>query len=216
MNLKLKTVDDFHFVMDSMLFGLGKFLRKCGFKTELIANRENLLKYCIKNPKCIAVSTGKGFRQVKLKLKFFFYNTLLQLELNLPPERIFSVPINTNDPHLNSKLIAFIMRNYNIIIYPKDMLSRCVKCNKRAFIRLSNFIVKTMFYINAVENELDFLEVSENDLKLALTELVQHSIVKESIKTNEKNDLFDDNEYTLTIYESQIICNCKKFSLDLR
>lgn len=57
-------MDDFHFVMDSMLFGLGKYLRKCGFKTELIRKREELLKYCIENRECIAISTGKGFRQV--------------------------------------------------------------------------------------------------------------------------------------------------------
>lgn len=56
--------------MDSMLFGLGKHLRKCGFKTELIGNREELLKFCLTNPKYIAVSTGKGFRQV---LKIILY-----------------------------------------------------------------------------------------------------------------------------------------------
>lgn len=107
------------------------------------------------------------------------------------------------------------MRKFKIIINAKDIRSRCTKCNKRAFVCLSRFIVKTMFYINAIEKDIDFLEIGQSELKLTLDELKQHSIVKELIQTNEKNYLHDNEEYTLTIHDNQIICKCNKYSVDL-
>lgn len=95
------------------------------------------------------------------------------------------------------------------------MRSRCVKCNKRAFAHLSRFIVKTMFYINAVEKNIEFLEIRQEELQATFKELSQHSIAKEFIKISEKEELQDDEEYTITIHENQITCKCRHCSVDL-
>lgn len=47
-----------------MLFGLGLKLRKVGFLTEMISDREKLIKFCEDNPDYTALSAGKGYKQV--------------------------------------------------------------------------------------------------------------------------------------------------------
>lgn len=47
-----------------MLFGLGAKLRKVGFLTEMIGDRDKLIKFCEDNPDFTALSTGKAYKQV--------------------------------------------------------------------------------------------------------------------------------------------------------
>lgn len=58
------SIDNFKFVTDSMLFGLGQKLRKVGFLTEMISDREQLIKFCEKNSDYTALTAGKGYKQV--------------------------------------------------------------------------------------------------------------------------------------------------------
>lgn len=78
---EILTADDVGFAVDSMLFGLGntnnilsavhilfllvgKYLRKCGFDTRLIQDRLQLIIFCQNNKNFVALSTGKGYKQV--------------------------------------------------------------------------------------------------------------------------------------------------------
>lgn len=70
---RFRSVNDFRFVMDSMLFGLGKKLRKCGFETEFIPDREKLLKFCKTHSDYTVISAGKAYRQVNNCLLYISY-----------------------------------------------------------------------------------------------------------------------------------------------
>uniref|UniRef100_A0A914LFT2 3'-5' exonuclease domain-containing protein n=1 Tax=Meloidogyne incognita TaxID=6306 RepID=A0A914LFT2_MELIC len=152
-NGPLKSINDVRFVVDSMLFGLGKVLRKCGFDTRLIGDRKKIVEFCQmeNNKDFIVLSTGKGHKQ---------------LETLLNPERVFFVPISTTRGATKpSQLVNHIMHELRILIRPEDLWSRCVECNKRAFVPVPMQIIQLLFYMNAVRIGADWLEISEEDLQ---------------------------------------------------
>ncbi|CAK5074843.1 unnamed protein product [Meloidogyne enterolobii] len=152
-NGPLKSINDVRFVVDSMLFGLGKVLRKCGFDTRLIGDRKKIVEFCQmeNNKDFIVLSTGKGHKQ---------------LETLLNPERVFFVPISTTRGATKpSQLVNHIMHELRILIRPEDLWSRCVECNKRAFVPVPMQIIQLLFYMNAVRLGADWLEISEEDLQ---------------------------------------------------
>lgn len=67
-NNRFRQIKDCQFVVDSMLFGLGRKLRKCGFETKMIAERDKLVEFCQYNSNYFVLSTGRAFQ----KVMFFF------------------------------------------------------------------------------------------------------------------------------------------------
>lgn len=59
-----------------MLFGLGAKLRKVGFLTEMIGDRDKLIKFCEDNPDFTALSTGKAYKQVIFSFKIILIKLL--------------------------------------------------------------------------------------------------------------------------------------------
>ena len=111
-------------------------MRKCGFDTRLIGDRKKIVEFCQmeNNKDFIVLSTGKGHKQ---------------LETLLNPERVFFVPISTTRGATKpSQLVNHIMHELRILIRPEDLWSRCVECNKRAFVPVPMQIIQLLFYMN--------------------------------------------------------------------
>uniref|UniRef100_A0A915DX15 3'-5' exonuclease domain-containing protein n=1 Tax=Ditylenchus dipsaci TaxID=166011 RepID=A0A915DX15_9BILA len=193
---ELHTSDDYMFVMDSMLFGLGQRMRKCGFSTHMIADREKLIKYCEEHPNALAVSAGKGFKQIQMRL----------------PDRAVQVPINTQDVRLNSQLVGYLMRQLKIVVDPASLSSRCVKCNAKSFVRLPVLVVKALFYIHVIRHEMDWIAVSKDDATDALRELRQNAVNHKSAPFNGE---LQDDDYTAEICDDQIVCECNGCRIDI-
>jgi len=112
-----KRVVDVKFVIDSMFFGLGQILRKCGFDVVNIGNRLQLVQFCLRNPEFIVISTGKAFKEIYVQL---------------PKDRcICLVTNNDSSLQLESRLIGQLCRQLRVVIRPEDLYSRCSKCNQR-------------------------------------------------------------------------------------
>lgn len=171
-----KSINDVRFITDSMLFGLGKHLRRCGFDTLLIADREKIMEYCTQeaNRNVVVLSTGKGHKQVKRTQTistclpsifttdpFICHSSRsVQLHLQLPEHRVLNVPAATDGSTPHSLLVTHVLNQLNIILRPGDMCSRCVECNKRAFVRLPKRIVQCLFYMKVVRHSADWLEIT--------------------------------------------------------
>ncbi|KAI1716488.1 3'-5' exonuclease domain-containing protein [Ditylenchus destructor] len=186
-----KTVKDYKFVMDNMLFGLGAQLRRCGFYTECMNEREQLIKYCEKHKDVLAISTGKGFKQLQLRI----------------PDQVKYVPVNTKDVKLNSTLVGYLMRELKVVVRREDMWSRCVKCNNTSFSLLPTPVAKAIFYANAVRHNLDFLGITKEDELEALEEMKEKASNMPYITT--------DNAYGITVMDDQVTCKLRTCSVDI-
>ncbi|KAI1724277.1 3'-5' exonuclease domain-containing protein [Ditylenchus destructor] len=187
-----KTVKDYKFVMDNMLFGLGAQLRRCGFYTECMNDREQLIKYCEKHKDVLAISTGKGFKQLQLRI----------------PDQAKYVPVNTKDVQLNSTLVGYLMRELNVVVCREDMWSRCVKCNNSSFSLLPTPVAKAIFYANAIRHNLDFLGITKEDELEALEEMKAKA-------SNTPEKLTMDSAYGITVMDDQVTCKLRTCSVDI-
>ena len=61
-------ISEIKFVVDSMANGLGQKLRQCGFDTILVANRQLVINTCLVDPSYVAISCGKGAKQVRCSI----------------------------------------------------------------------------------------------------------------------------------------------------
>lgn len=101
------------------------------------------------------------------------------------------------------------MRKFRIILKLEELYVRCVKCNKRQFIRLPRRIIKTIFYLNVLSHDCDWLEITKDDVEITLSELKLYA--KTSLdKTN------NEEEYTIKFYDDQIIAKCNAASIDIK
>jgi len=195
-----KTVDSLKLVMDSMLFGLGHALRKCGIETRLIEKREDIIKFCKRNPDYIAVSSGKGFKQLEIPLG----------------NRVVNMPLNTNEPRPSSQLVCHLMRELKFVIKPEDLLSRCVKCNEKSFIYVPAPIIKAIFYMSALKyKKYEWLQITEENVAETLQEL------RDKATSTVESDEYvarrlGENDYTLYSKDDEIICQCANCAVDVR
>lgn len=123
-------------------------------------------------------------------------------------EQVIGVPINTNDAHMNSQLVGFIMRELKILIRAENIRSRCVNCNQRAFERIHPLIVKAVYYLNAVQKNMDFLEISDADLQRVLEEMHSNAVTDLSALRRE-------DDYVVEVCDGQITCRSQGVSIDV-
>lgn len=100
------------------------------------------------------------------------------------------------------------MRELKILIRPGDLYVRCVTCNKRQFCRLPRFMMKAIFYLNAIRHKFDWLDIIDDDVEIALEELKHFS-------KSSHEEIVDDEDYTISFYDNQITGKCKDASVDL-
>lgn len=101
------------------------------------------------------------------------------------------------------------MREFKIILKLEELYVRCVKCNKRHFIRLPRKIIKTIFYLNALRHDCDWLEITEDDVEITIAELKFYA--KTSL-----DKINNEEEYTVKLYDDQIIAKCNAASIDIK
>ncbi|XP_067140723.1 exonuclease mut-7 homolog isoform X2 [Centruroides vittatus] len=102
------TIKDVKFVVDNMLHGLGKFLRKCGSDTKFVENSDDhteAAKIALKEDRIILTSGAPYF----------------QLKSYLPEGRCFNVSCSQN---AKEQAMA-VFRHFNIKINEEDIFSRC-------------------------------------------------------------------------------------------
>ncbi|XP_023228228.1 exonuclease mut-7 homolog [Centruroides sculpturatus] len=102
------TIKDVKFVVDNMLHGLGKFLRKCGSDTKCLENLDDhteAAKIALKEDRIILTSGAPYF----------------QLKSYLPEGRCFNVPCSQNA----KEQAMTVFRHFNIKINEEDIFSRC-------------------------------------------------------------------------------------------
>lgn len=209
-NGPIKSINDVRFVVDSMLFGLGKVLRKCGFDARFIGDRKKIVEFCQmeNNEDFIVLSTGKGHKQ---------------LETLLNPEKVLFVPASTHKGATKpSQLVNHIMHELRILIRPEDLWSRCVECNKRAFVPVPVQIIQLLFYMNAVRLGATWLEISEEDLQDCFQKLRNESKQQIRItpemhngKQPRQERLLDDKSYYIYEDDNFIICETRKCAIDI-
>uniref|UniRef100_A0A915EKV2 3'-5' exonuclease domain-containing protein n=1 Tax=Ditylenchus dipsaci TaxID=166011 RepID=A0A915EKV2_9BILA len=194
---KPRTVNDTKFALDSMLFGLGKWIRICGFETKHISDRVRLIKFCEENPEFYAVSAGKAFKEIRRCL---------------PPHQVLCVPINTQDSRSNSRQFAHLMRQLKIVINEENMYSRCVRCNKKSFCRVPKLVAKALFYTKVLFLGIDWVGISRDHVNSVLEELFDHAIKEDEFPYNGE---IPEGQYAISSNEKPIICRCKDCEVDI-
>lgn len=102
------TIKDVRFVVDNMLCGLGKFLRKCGSDTKCLENsddHEEAVKIALKEDRIILTSGAPYF----------------QLKSYLPEGKCFNVQCTQTA----KEQAMTIFKHFNIEINEEDVFSRC-------------------------------------------------------------------------------------------
>ncbi|KAL3104218.1 hypothetical protein niasHS_002245 [Heterodera schachtii] len=200
-----RTIGDVRFIVDSMLFGLGKRLRKCGFDTRMIGDREQIVEFCkqSKDEKFVVLSAGKGHKQ---------------LALQMPDNEVVNVPIATDGTTPPSLLVSNLLDELGIILRPSDMWSRCVECNKRSFVRIPKRIVQTLCFMTAVRHSAEWMGVDEQDLNESVARLKAESVPFDLDQDNDyeaQQRMLDAEEYILIVDQKREVCLCRNFSIDM-
>uniref|UniRef100_A0A914GUH8 3'-5' exonuclease domain-containing protein n=1 Tax=Globodera rostochiensis TaxID=31243 RepID=A0A914GUH8_GLORO len=204
-----RSIREVRFIADSMLFGLGKHLRKCGFDTRLIGERDQIVEFCkqSQNNGFVVLSTGKGYKQ-------------LDLQLRGGSHEVVCVPLATDGTTPPSLMIKYLLNELRILLRPEDMWSRCVECNKRAFVRLPKRVAQTLCYMNAVRHGADWLDIDEQDLKQCVDQLKAESVPftadqDDNYETQQRMLDAEADEYILVEDQSNEICLCRNFAVNM-
>jgi len=145
-------INDAKFAVDSMLNGVGRYLRRCGFDSRTFgSNRFELIEFCQNNEEFFALSTGKGYKQIA----------------SMIPERSLNLPVCTAFAQPMSDLVKFVMTKLNIVIRPEDMFSRCEDCNTVTLINVPRRLVEVLFHLYLMRHDVSWMGIEDEEHDVA-------------------------------------------------
>ncbi|KAK5984677.1 hypothetical protein GCK32_007779 [Trichostrongylus colubriformis] len=113
-------------IVDSMLFGLGKHMRRCGVNVLIPENRHELKCRASGNNRIILTS-GKAFDELK----------------QLFPTRVLCIP---NLCSLNPiEQLKYVFSKYKVSLSKQDVFSRCMECNGIYFVKVPGPVIQALF-----------------------------------------------------------------------
>lgn len=113
-------------IVDSMLLGLGKHLRRCGVNVLIPENRQELKVKAMGNDRVILTS-GKAFDELK----------------QLFPSRVLCIP---NVCALNPiEQLKFVFVRHSVTLSKQDIFSRCMECNGVYFVKVPGPVIQALF-----------------------------------------------------------------------
>ncbi|KAK6034029.1 hypothetical protein COOONC_28467 [Cooperia oncophora] len=113
-------------IVDSMLFGLGKNMRRCGVNVLIPENRHDLKCRASDNDRIILTS-GKAFDELK----------------QLFPSRVLCIP---NVCSLNPiEQLKYVFTRYKVSLSNLDVFSRCMECNGVYFVKAPGPVIQALF-----------------------------------------------------------------------
>ncbi|EFO26611.2 hypothetical protein LOAG_01867 [Loa loa] len=126
--------EDLKIIVDSMMLGLGKHLRRCGIDTILAETRSYLIECAERDPNRYIITCGKAIDELRRHRSL--RGTL----------RILSIP---NAQNMNIiQQIEFVLRQFNVHLSKDDVFSRCMKCNSNSFVIAPSPVLEAMHQAN--------------------------------------------------------------------
>ncbi|VDN83461.1 unnamed protein product [Brugia pahangi] len=127
---------DLKVIVDSMILGLGKHLRRCGIDTLLAETRNYLIECAERDPSRYIITCGKAVDELR------------RHRLLRGTHRVLSIPTAQNVSII--KQIEFILRQFNMYLSKDDIFSRCMKCNSNSFVVAPSPVLEAMYQANVV------------------------------------------------------------------
>ncbi|VIO93877.1 Uncharacterized protein BM_BM10432 [Brugia malayi] len=127
---------DLKVIVDSMILGLGKHLRRCGIDTLLAETRSYLIECAERDPSRYIITCGKAVDELR------------RHRLLRGTHRVLSIPTAQNVSII--KQIEFILRQFNMYLSKDDIFSRCMKCNSNSFVVAPSPVLEAMYQANVV------------------------------------------------------------------
>ncbi|VDK67117.1 unnamed protein product [Litomosoides sigmodontis] len=131
-----RSPNDLKIIVDSMMLGLGKHLRRCGIDTILAETRSYLIECAEKDPNRYIITCGKAIDELRRHRSL------------RGTERILSVPTTQNMSTIQQ--IEFVLRQFNIHLSKDDIFSRCMKCNSNSFVIAPSPVLEAMYRANII------------------------------------------------------------------
>ncbi|CAG9540593.1 unnamed protein product [Cercopithifilaria johnstoni] len=136
-NLQMKRKPkDLKIIVDSMMLGLGKHLRRCGIDTILAETRSYLIECAKRDPNRYIITCGKATDELRRHRSL------------RGTQRILSVPTAQNMSIIQQ--IEFVLIQFNIHLTKDDIFSRCMKCNSNSFVIAPSPVLEAMYKANIV------------------------------------------------------------------
>uniref|UniRef100_A0A158R539 3'-5' exonuclease domain-containing protein n=1 Tax=Syphacia muris TaxID=451379 RepID=A0A158R539_9BILA len=174
---------DLKLIVDSMILGLGKHLRRCGVDTLLADSKESLMKYALEDADRFILTSGKS------------YNNLMSNRKLRDHDRIICL---TSQQSLDAiQQVEQVFKLFNITLKEEDIFSRCMKCNSADLLQAPSIFLETMCFCSrcklSPEAEKDEFADYINKLLSVKSDWTFHvsndSSVSELIATSSKNRL---------------------------
>ncbi|KAM3718935.1 Exonuclease mut-7 [Dirofilaria immitis] len=146
-----KKPKDLKVIVDSMMLGLGKHLRRCGIDTILAETRSYLIECAERDPNRYIITCGKAIDELRR------HRSLRKTQ------RILSVPTAQNMNIIQQ--IEFVLRQLNMHLSKDDIFSRCMiscfdkfsnreyKCNSNSFVIAPSPVLEAMYQANTVASD---------------------------------------------------------------
>ncbi|VDO52669.1 unnamed protein product [Haemonchus placei] len=113
-------------IVDSMLLGLGKNLRRCGVNVLIPENRYDLKCRACGNNRIILTS-GKAYDELR----------------PLFPSRVLCIP---NAGNLNPiEQLKYVFNRHKVSLSGQDVFSRCMECNASCFVKVPGPVIQALF-----------------------------------------------------------------------
>ncbi|VDP15698.1 unnamed protein product [Onchocerca flexuosa] len=125
---------DLKIIVDSMMLGLGKHLRRCGIDTILAETRSYLIECAERDPNRYILTCGKAIDELRRHRSL------------RGTQRILSVSTTQNLSIIQQ--IEFVLRQFNMHLSKDDIFSRCMKCNSNSFVIAPSPVLETMYQAN--------------------------------------------------------------------
>uniref|UniRef100_A0A915B1V5 3'-5' exonuclease domain-containing protein n=2 Tax=Parascaris univalens TaxID=6257 RepID=A0A915B1V5_PARUN len=127
---------DVKVIVDSMMFGLGKHLRRCGIDTILAETRDSLVECAKRERERYILTSGKA------------YNELLRNRALCASNRILCVPAVQTMNAIEQ--IEYVLKYFHIKLHKEDIFSRCMICNAQSFVIGPAPILEAMYQANVI------------------------------------------------------------------
>ncbi|KAL3994879.1 3'-5' exonuclease family protein [Acanthocheilonema viteae] len=127
---------DLKIIVDSMMLGLGKHLRRCGIDTILAETRSYLIECAERDPNRYIITCGRAIDELRRHRSL------------RGTQRILSVPTAQNMSIIQQ--IEFVLRQFNMHLSKDDIFSRCMKCNSNSFVIAPSPVLEAMYQANVV------------------------------------------------------------------
>lgn len=117
---------DLQCIVDSMLFGLGKNMRRCGVNVLIPENRHEL-KCKASESERIILTCGKAYYDLKA----------------LFTDRVFCIP---NVCVMSTiEQLKFVFTKYKVTFSGLDVFSRCMECNNTCIVKAPGIVIQALF-----------------------------------------------------------------------